>query len=107
MEFDNNTPISDEQRKLAKAKRIILQPLHRDISPEPRPDSEIAAHHLVEPAVPNVSNDTEQAADVIEPSSRLRQSNVTHKTTNYTVKIIAVAAAFGVLIIAIALITIR
>lgn len=107
MEFDSNTPISDEQRKLAEAKRITLQPLHSDISPEPRPDSEIAAHHLVEPAAPNVSNDTEQTAAPIEPSSSLSQPNVTRATPNQAAKIVAIAAVFGVLIIATILIIMK
>ncbi len=82
MEFDNNTPVSDEQRKLAETKRITLSPVHSDISPEARPDSEIVAHHLVEPPTPNASNDTEQTASLIEPSNSLRTLPPAHSSSH-------------------------
>lgn len=71
MEFDNNdtnTPITDEQRRLAASKKVTLQPMHGDISPEGQTDAEIAAHHLAGPAIANVPNDTEQNTRPVMPS---------------------------------------
>lgn len=69
MEFDNNaSPVNDEQRRLAESKKLTLEPLHADISPEAVSDSEIATRHLLEPAVGNVANDTEQNTVPIQPS---------------------------------------
>jgi len=72
MEFDNqNTPVSDDQRRLAESKKLTLQPVHGDVAPEETPDSEIAAHHLSDPAIANVTNDTEQTASLVQPSKGL------------------------------------
>jgi hypothetical protein len=61
----------------------------------------------VEPATPNISNDTEQTAAPIEPSSSLRQPNATNATPNQTAKIVAITVIFGVLIIATILIIMK
>jgi hypothetical protein len=69
MEFDNNTPpVNDEQRRLAESKKLTLEPVHTDVAPEDVSDSEIATRHLLEPAVGNVTSDTEQNSTPIQPS---------------------------------------
>jgi len=68
MEFDKNTPASDEQRRLAESKKLTLEPMHADLSPDDVSDSEIASRHLVEPAIGNTANDTEQNSASIRPA---------------------------------------
>jgi len=101
MEFDDNTPASDEQRRLAESKKITLQPVHTGIQPEDLPDAEIAARHINEPAVANVENDTEQNKPPLQPSSGLLNQPEDDKRASggFTVAIVAAAAfialAFG------------
>ena len=71
MEFDNNSRVSDEQRRLAEAKKVTLQPLHADIQPEDQPDAEIVAQHMHEPPLANIPSDTEQDTLPIQPSKEL------------------------------------
>lgn len=68
MEFDNNSSVSDDQRRLAETKRITLQPMHADIAPEPTPEAEIAADYATRPMAANIGIDTEQNASLIQPS---------------------------------------
>jgi len=98
MEFDNNAPVSDEQRKLAEAKRVTLQPIHTDIAPDPRPDAEIAANHLVEPPVANTSNDTEQETRPIEPSASIHQVNAARSKSQLP-RIALIVASFLILVV--------
>jgi hypothetical protein len=99
MEFDNNTPVSDEQRRLAEAKKITLQPVHADIQPEDLSDSEIATRHINEPAVANIENDTEQNQAPLQPSSGLlSQPEADKRSSGFTVAIVA-AAAFSALLV--------
>ena len=101
MEFDNTTPVSDEQRRLAESKKITVQPVHADIQPDDLPASEIAAHHLNAPAIANIEDDTEQNKAPIQPSSGLLSQSEDDKRTSggFTVAIVAAAAfvalAFG------------
>ena len=74
MEFDKNTPASEEDRRLAEAKKLTLEPLHSDIAPEPEPDAEIVARHLNDGALANVPNDTEQASNAVQPSKGMLQN---------------------------------
>lgn len=73
MEFDNNnTPTpqdNDEARKLAEAKRVTVQPLHNDVTPEP--DAAEVTREANGPAAPNTPNETEQTKPVIEPSREI------------------------------------
>ena len=69
MEFDKNTqPISDEARRIAETKQVTLQPIHGDIAPDPLPDAEVVAHHIIAPAIGNTPNDTEQTSSYLQPS---------------------------------------
>ncbi|HTJ73255.1 MAG TPA: hypothetical protein VL481_01520, partial [Verrucomicrobiae bacterium] len=77
MEFDNNTPASDEQRRLAEAKKITIQTVHTDIQPDDLPDTEIATRHVLEPAIPNVSTDVEQNTTPIAPSAGVLKRETT------------------------------
>jgi hypothetical protein len=68
MEFDKDAPVSDEQRRLAEAKKITLQPVHSNIAPEVISDSEIAARHVNGQPIGNTDNDTEQNMPLIKPA---------------------------------------
>jgi hypothetical protein len=99
MEFDNNTPVSDEQRRLAESKQITLHPVHTDIQPEGPSGSEIVARHLNEPAIANIENDTEQNKEPLQPSDGLLgQPEADKRASGFTIAIVA-AAALSVLLI--------
>lgn len=74
MEFDKNTPASEQDRRLAEAKKLTLEPLHSDIAPDPEPDAEIVARHLNDGALANAPNDTEQASSTVQPSKGMLQN---------------------------------
>jgi hypothetical protein len=76
MEFDtDHTPTPDEDRRLAEAKQLTLQPLHDDIAPEPTSNTEAAARHLAEAAIGNVENDIEQNVPLMQPSKGMLQGD--------------------------------
>lgn len=60
MEFETNTPVSDDARALAQAKKVTIEPLHADVMADDTPDSVIVANHLRDGALANISNDIEQ-----------------------------------------------
>lgn len=68
MEFDHDTSVSDDQRRLAEAKRITVRPIHANITPDPMPDAEISAGHTGDPPVANIDIDTEQNRRPLAPS---------------------------------------
>lgn len=68
MEFDTNTPPTDDARLLAEVKKLTLQPVHSDVTPEDLPDSVVVANHLRAGAIANVSTDIEQDAPLIAAS---------------------------------------
>lgn len=90
MEFDNNTPVSDEQRRLAEAKKITIQPVHTDIQPDDLPDAEIATRHVLEPAIPNVSSDVEQNTAPIAPSAGVLKRKVTPPRRRVTLTLVGI-----------------
>lgn len=71
MEFEDNTPITDEQRLRAEAKQLNIQPLDPSVKPEERSEEYTAAEHLREPALANVANDVEQNAPAVQPTPSL------------------------------------
>jgi hypothetical protein len=71
MEFEDNRPVSDDDRRLAEAKKLTLQPIHLDVVPDDPADSLIAARHLTEPAIGNVLNDTEESTTRVLPTRSL------------------------------------
>ena len=81
MEFEDNRPTSDADRRLAEAKKLTLQPLHTGVAPEAPTDSEIAARHVNEPAIANVSTDTEEETSRMRPTQSAVMSTPT-ATTN-------------------------
>jgi hypothetical protein len=107
MEFDKNAPISDEQRRLAEAKQITLQPIHADTAPEDESDAEIATRHIVAPAIANVANDTEQTATPAQPSRGLLASQGESKATagkkrrtgTVLIATVVIAAIAGVIVV--------
>lgn len=74
MEFDQNTPTLEQDRRLAEAKKLTLTPLHSDVAPEPEPDAEVVARHLNDGALANAPNDTEQSSSTVQPSKGLLQN---------------------------------
>lgn len=75
MEFDQDTPASEEDRRLAEAKKLTLTPLHSDVAPEPEPDAEVVARHLNDGVLANAPNDTEQSDMAVQPSKGLLQTD--------------------------------
>lgn len=67
MELETNTPISNEARLHAQAKKLTLEPVHADIAPDDMPDSVVVANHLRDGAIANASNDVEQDTPLITP----------------------------------------
>ena len=65
MEFDKDKPVSDEERRLAEAKKVTVQPIHGDITPDAISDSEIAASHINGQPIANTPNDIEQDAQPV------------------------------------------
>jgi hypothetical protein len=93
MEFDNNAPVTDDQRRLAESKKLTLQPVHSDVEPDAPADAEIAARHLNEPAIANVETDTEQNVAAVQPSSGLLADTKDEKHSNgSTVAYVSIAA---------------
>ena len=95
MELDTNTPVSDEQRRLAESKKITVQPMHTDLRPDDLPDAEIATRHILEPAIPNIEADTEQNTKPIQPS----KSILGDTTTKPRQRRVAIAFATAVLLV--------
>lgn len=83
MEFEDKRPTSDEDRRLAEAKKLILQPIHGDITPDAPQDSEIAARHIIEPPIGNVINDTEESTSQIIPTQSLLDTRQATKPQMY------------------------
>lgn len=104
MEFENNQPTDEEQRRLAEARKITLQPLHAGITPDPIPDAEISARRTREDS-PNTSNDTEDtsALQLIQPSkSALNKPTDNQRTTQTNLRplgaailVLAIATTIG------------
>lgn len=103
MEFDNNKPVSDEQRRLAESKKLTLQPIHADVQPEDKSDSEIVTGHLTAPAIANVPNDTEQDTAPIQPSrgltdKHLRKSSYKkYRTAKAVATVMLISAVFSII----------
>jgi len=106
MEFEKNTSVSDEQRRLAETKKLTLEPVHNDVAPEDISDSQVVAQHLMNPAIENAPNDIEQSKRVVTPAkSTPDTAPQTSRTPKSSTKIIAgavillcVAVTAGVLL---------
>lgn len=77
MEFEDNRPTSDEDRRLAEAKKLTLTPIHNDVAPEGPSDTELAAQHINGPAIANISTDTEAGDAHMQPSKGLLEAQPT------------------------------
>ncbi len=51
--------ISDADRFAASTKKILVQPLHDDVTPDELTEAEVANHHTAEPAIANSTFETE------------------------------------------------
>lgn len=100
MEFDNNAPVSDDQRRLAESKKITLQPVHTDVQPDGPADTEIVARHLNEPAIANIETDTEQNIAPLQPSDGLLTRSEAERHGNGSVIAVVTVAAFSALLLA-------
>jgi len=98
MEFEKNAPVSDEQRHLAEAKRITLQPAHTNVAPEDISDSEIARRHINGQPIGNVSNDIEQNASTLQQADDTTESN-TPSVRKQSVAIILIPFGVAILVI--------
>jgi hypothetical protein len=106
MEFEDDTPITDEQRLRAEAKQLNIQPLDPSIKPEERSEDYTAAEHLRGPALANVSNDVEQNAPAVQPTPSLVSPTASKKApslrsvrTGTAGAIIFLAAAVAAIVI--------
>jgi hypothetical protein len=79
MEFETNTPINDDQRRLAEAKRLSLEPLDPSLHPDEVSEDYTVAKHLREPAIANVPNDVEQNTAAVQPTPSLVSPTATKK----------------------------
>lgn len=80
MELDTNTPVSDDARLLAQAKKLTLQPIHADVVADEMPDSVIVAQHLTQAPVGNLAIDTEQNSPLIIPTDTEASNQPTDAT---------------------------
>lgn len=97
MEFDNQPPLNDKARRLAESKKLTLQPIHADVSPE-EAEGEAVARHLAGPAIANVSNDIDQVAPLVEPSKQLLKEPV--KNTRRSARLLfSIVVTIGVLVV--------
>lgn len=80
MEFEASAPISDADRRQAETKKLTLQPLHSDITPDALEDTQIAAQHVIAPAIANIGNDTEESTSRILPTKSLLDAHTSPAT---------------------------
>jgi hypothetical protein len=102
MEFEKNTPVSDEQRRLAETKKMTLQPVHSDITPEAISDSEIANRHINGQPISNVSTDIEQDAPTLR-SINTETDISSHSTRKQSIGIMIITIISAGVAIAISL----
>lgn len=80
MEFEGNSPVSEAERHLAQSRQVTILPLHADITPDDLPAEAIAAAHLSDGAVANVTGDIEQEARTLQPlTSAISAGDTTNK----------------------------
>lgn len=103
MEFENTTPASDEDRRFAEAKRLTLQPIHADVTPDVLLDSRAAAS-VEETQLAAVANyDTEEATARILPTKSLLDDKASERPQAYKLMVgvsIGVAVFTGLAIFA-------
>lgn len=113
MEFEQDTPVSDDERRLAEARKLILSPLHSDIQPESTPELDEAYSERATQTQANVSNDIEDTSNnvtLVTPSKsalqRLSQKTDPASTRKMVIPVVIVVGIF-VLVIATLLFTSR
>jgi hypothetical protein len=79
MEFEDDAPITDEQRHLAEARQLNIQPLDPSVRPEEFSEEHQAAEHLRGPAIANAPNDVEQDSPSLQPTPSLVSPTATKK----------------------------
>lgn len=87
--------MSDDDRRLAEAKKLILQPIHLDVVPDEPADSLVAARHLTEPAIGNMLNDTEESSSRVLPTRSLAVTRPLAKLQPYKLLIGVSAGAIA------------
>lgn len=100
MEFEKDTPISDEQRRLAETKKITLQPVHANITPDDISDSEIANSHINGQPIANVHNDIEQEMPKMHQASSAKEIPELPDTRKQSMLIFFITLGAGILVIA-------
>jgi hypothetical protein len=75
MEFENNTPASDEDRRLAEAKQVTITPLHSEVAPEPPSEAEVITREQNRAPQANSSNDIEHTdqTQLVQPTQSALQ----------------------------------
>lgn len=91
MEFEDITPVSDADRRLAEAKKLTLQPMHTNVAPDEEPSSVIASRHINEPAIANIPTDTEESASLVQPSKSAYTASTSSPAKNHRILLASLA----------------
>jgi hypothetical protein len=105
MEFEKDAPVSDEQRHLAEAKKIAVQPAHANIVPEDISDSEIANQHINGQPIGNIHTDIEQDAPTLDQADDTTHAT-TPDTSKQSVMMVAIIVGIACIIITVSLVII-
>lgn len=100
MEFEKNAPVSEEQRRLAETKKVQVQPVHDNITPDDIADSEIASSHINGQPIANIQTDMEQDTPTLQQAdTTIHQDHPTdHKKS--AMMIATIVGVASVLIVA-------
>lgn len=88
MEFENNSSVSDEERRLADAKKVTITPLHSEVVPEAPAEAEVIAREQNRAPQANTLNDTEHTdqTQLIQPTpSALHKESTTVSNKHFLV----------------------
>lgn len=93
MELDDNSQINDEQRRLAETKKLVLQPMHPNITPENTANPNDTSSINTQP-IANIASDTEQNSAPIKPAKTTSTSNKKHTAIFASVILISAGLVF-------------
>ncbi|NCU37694.1 hypothetical protein EOL96_01350 [Candidatus Saccharibacteria bacterium] len=87
-----NSDIDDATRLAASMRQLTVDPVHDDVAPDDLPDDQIAAQHLLRPAIGNIAVDSELTRST---HTNEQQSAINQPPTNrlaLAVSLVVVAA---------------
>lgn len=86
MKFDEDGLTPEDIRHQAEARKLTLNPVHTDITPEDEPAAVQVARHLNGPPIADVSNDIEDNTAAIRPSRGVETTTVQSQATDFSVR---------------------